>query len=481
MVSAMTGEWLEGLEAEATYWYDSLRAPVQFQRAVQVLAEAGHRTFIEVSPHPVLTAAITETLDEAVVGSPIAGSPAVTVTGTLRRADGGPSRFLSALAEVHVAGTGVDWTAVLDGGQRVELPTYAFQRRRYWPRTRPALAALGIGAVGHPLLGEKIELAAGEGVVFTGILSVPAQPWLADHAVAGAVLLPGTAFLEMAVRAADASGCGQVEELTLEAPLALTADGAVQVQLTVGGPDDNGRRALQVHSRAADARAADASAEGAWTRHATGLLGPAAPRGADLAEEFAVWPPLDAEEVDIAGLYDGLAQGGYGYGPAFRGLRAAWQRGNDMFADVALPADTAADAGGFRLHPALLDAAWHAASLDGGAVSGSSGGTVRLPWAWTGVSLFATGAAALRVRLRPDGAGGLSLAAADSAGTPVLSAESLVLRPVDAARLGGNAAQARRPAVDSLFAVGLGAQVAGGGARDARRPVRQWLVITWPT
>ena len=340
MVSAMTGQWLDGLEAEAGYWYDSLRAPVEFDRAVRVLAEASHPVFIEVSPHPVLTAAVTETLEDT--------ADAVTplVTGTLRREDGGPARFLASLAEVHVRGVGVDWAAVLGSGRRVELPTYAFQHRRYWPQPQ----------VGHPLLGAGVELAAGKGLIFTGRLSARSQPWLADHAVAGAVLLPGTALVEMAVRAGDTVGCGRIAELVMEAPLVLPADGVVQLQVMVSSPDASGSRTLEVHAR---------SAEVPWTRHASGLLEP--DDGVAEVAEFAVWPPDGATPMAVAGLYEAMAARGYGYGPVFRGLRAAWRRGEDVFAEVALPEEAAAGAGSFGVHPALLDAALHAAGLAGDA------------------------------------------------------------------------------------------------------------------
>ena len=128
---------------------------------------------------------------------------------------------------------------------------------------------VGLVAVGHPLLGAAVELAGGEGYLLTGLLSVRAQPWLADHAVAGTVLLPGTAFVEMAIRAGDAAGCGRVEELTLEAPLVLPADGAVRVQVVVGGPDASGGRAVSVYARPADAAAdgrGPGTPAGGWPR-----------------------------------------------------------------------------------------------------------------------------------------------------------------------------------------------------------------------
>ena len=247
MISAMTGELVQGAELGAGYWYASLRAPVQFARAVTTLAGAGHGVFIEVSPHPVLAAAVTETLDQD-------GGGAV-VTGTLRRHDGGAARLLASLARAHVQGAGVDWAAVLGGGTVVELPTYAFQRERFWPRPAPAgagdVTAAGLGAVGHPLLGAAVQVAGGDQLVLTGRVSTGVQPWLADHVVGGVVLVPGTALLELAVRAGDAAGCGQVSELALQAPLVLPADGTVQVQVVVGGVLDAGGRPVEVFSRPA--------------------------------------------------------------------------------------------------------------------------------------------------------------------------------------------------------------------------------------
>ena len=186
MMSAMTGEFLAGPEADAGFWYDSTRSPVEFARAVQALSACGHQVFIEVSPHPVLAAAVTETLEQEAGGDLVATAP--TVTGTLRRGDGGPARLLASLAAMHVHGVTVNWAAVLPAGQQVGLPTYAFQRQRYWPRPGRAagdVTAAGLGAVGHPLLGAAVELAVGDGFLLTGQVSLRYQPWLADHAVAG--------------------------------------------------------------------------------------------------------------------------------------------------------------------------------------------------------------------------------------------------------------------------------------------------------
>ena len=431
MISAMTGELVQGAELGAGYWYASLRAPVQFARAVTTLAGAGHGVFIEVSPHPVLAAAVTETLDQ---DGHAAGDGHV-VSGTLRRGDGGSARLLASLARAHVGGISVDWAAVLGRGSVVELPTYAFQRERFWPRPAPAgagdVAAAGLGAVSHPLLGAAVQVAGGDQVILTGRVSAGAQPWLADHVVGGVVLVPGTALLELAVRAGDAAGCGQVTELALQAPLVLPADGAVQVQVVVGGVLEAGGRPVEVFARPAGAGQDEDSP---WTCHARGLLAPAGQAGAQAAADTAAetaWPPPGAVMVDTGGWYERLAGGGLEYGQAFRGLQAAWRRGDEVFAEAVLP-EVAGDAAGFGLHPALLDAVLHAAGLTG---AGGDGGGMVVPFAWSGVVLHAAGAGVLRARLRRTAGGTVTLTAADGAGRPVITVRGLALRPVTAAQL----------------------------------------------
>ena len=170
-----------------------------------------------------------------------------------------------------------------------------------------------------------------------------------------------------------------------------------------------------------------------WTRHASGTLasGGTGMAGEQEAADLAAWPPEGTVPVAAADVYGQLAAAGYEYGPAFRGLHAAWLGEDEVYAEVRLPGGRAA-AGEFLLHPALLDAALHAI---GALVRDPAGGPV-LPFAWSGVSLSAAGAAALRVRLRKTGDGTVSLAAADETGTPVVSATSLALRPVAAGQLG---------------------------------------------
>ncbi|MFI5790845.1 SDR family NAD(P)-dependent oxidoreductase, partial [Streptomyces sp. NPDC051640] len=333
-------------------------------------------------------------------------------------------------------GVPVDWSPLCVGGRRVDLPTYAFQRSHYWlQRSNGASdpAGLGLSGTGHPLLGAAVSLAEGGSVVLTGRVGRGAQSWVADHQVGGVVLLPGTAFVELAVRAGDEVGCGRVEELTLQAPLILPERGGVRLQVVVEGPDATGGRPVAVHSRPDDGDT--------WTLHATGLL--TEPAGAE-PDDLAAWPPADAEPVDLGSFYEELAAAGSAYGPVFRGLRAAWRSAGEVFAEVALP--DGVEAAGFGVHPALLDAALHPIGL-GGLVDAHKGATL-LPFSFGGVELHASGASVVRVRLTPVGGDSVSLFVADAAGEPVVSVTALTLRPVSAEALRASSA-----GHDSLYRV----------------------------
>ncbi|WP_410600943.1 type I polyketide synthase [Amycolatopsis sp. lyj-90] len=442
LVSAVTGELLDGTALDAGYWYDSLRATVRFEKAVRTLAGTGHQLFVEVTPHPVLLASMTDTLDAAADEAGPGTQPAA-VCATLRRDDGGATRLLTSLAEAFVAGATVDWTAVLPAGERVELPTYAFRHERYWPKGTLGLpgtktvgggdpASLGLGAAGHPLLGAVVELADGGMLACTGRLSLRSHPWLVDHAVGGVVLLPGTGFAELVAQAGRQVGCALIEELTLQAPLVLPADNTgVQVQVVVSAADSTGRRDVNVFSRL---DRPDEDHE--WEKNAAAVIAAASDSPVQTAD-LAVWPPRDATAVDISDLYTvHLADV---YGPAFQGLQAVWLRGEDIFAEVALPEQVAADAEAYGLHPVLLDSALLAGVVADAAKPEADGdgdqGQIRMPFAWTGVQLHSRGAATLRVRLRRDAQGNLSMSGVDADGRAVVSVGSLVTRPVSPEQL----------------------------------------------
>ncbi|MFF4484807.1 type I polyketide synthase, partial [Streptomyces sp. NPDC001520] len=433
IVSNLTGGAVVSAEeiTTADFWVRHVREAVRFLDGVRTLEAQGVSTFVELGPDGVLTAMA----QQCVTGEDAAFAAA------LRKDRPEAKTLTTAVARAQVRGVAVDWDAVFagTGAARVELPTYPFQHARYWPELPAAAlggtAGLGLATVDHPLVGAAVPLAGGEGLLLTGRLGLDTHPWLADHAVMGSVLLPGTAFVELAIRAGDQVGCDQVEELTLAAPLVLPEVGGVQLQLSVGAPDGSGRRGFEVYSRSEDA-----PADEPWLRHASGVLVEGA---SEPSFDLGVWPPAGATPVALDGLYEGMAGLGLAYGTVFQGLTSAWRVGDEVFAELELPEEARAEAGAFGLHPALLDSALHAVGL-GGLVEGEG---ARLPFAWAGVSLHAVGASVLRVRLSSAGADAVSLAVADGAGRAVLSVGSLVLRPVSVEQIQG----ARGGRQESLF------------------------------
>ncbi|OZD59812.1 beta-ketoacyl synthase, partial [Rhodococcus sp. 06-1059B-a] len=403
--STVTGGPIDTATLGAEYWYENLRGTVRFADATGALLDADYGVFVECSPHPVLVAGIEETAD--------ARGRDVTAQSSLRRDEGAGTRWTEALAEAWVRGVRVDWAPAFDGlsASVVDVPTYRFDRSRFWLPNAVAAAgdpsAIGIDRLDHPILVGEIAAAGGGATIFTGRVRQDSPEWIADHGVAGTVLLPGTALVDLVIAAADRVGARHLSELTLEAPVIVGS--GVDIQIRVDEADGSGDRSVSVHGRADGGTT--------WVRHASGVLAtdvPSVPRF-----DFGQWPPAGAEQVPLDGLYDALAERGHDYGPAFRGLRAAWRRGDEVFAEVDLPVD----AGTHVLHPALFDAALHVGFL------ADSNDGVELPFVWSDVTVHAGGAMSLRVRAR--GTSTLSLDLADATGAPVATVGALVSRVVD--------------------------------------------------
>ncbi|MFC9293540.1 type I polyketide synthase [Streptomyces sp. NPDC057011] len=451
IVSTVTGRPATAEELTSVdYWVNHVRRPVRFADAIEAIEAQGIESLLELGPDGVLSAMAANVTES------------VTTVPALRKGRPEPEQLIAALGGLFTRGVPVDWSSYYEnsGAQRVDLPTYAFQHESYWlvPVADSAdVNSAGLTAAGHPLLGAAVELADGEGLILTGRLALQTHGWLADHAVAETVLLPGTAFVEMATQAGDRVGCGTIEELTLAAPLILPERGGIQVQLTVGAPDDSGRRVLTVHARP---EGQDGDAE-AWIQHASGVLAPTAAR---IPGDLVEWPPAGAVEVDVDGAYERLADQGYGYGPAFQGLRRAWRRDDEVYAEVELPDTQRTDAGLFTLHPALLDATLHAMMLK--ALEDAS--EPALPFSWGGVTVHAAGAADLRVRFVSTGTDTVSLLIADGAGKPVAEADSLLWRTVSVDALGS----ARTTYHEALFQVER-TKVAG----PATAPAEGWALL----
>ncbi|MGY4929477.1 SDR family NAD(P)-dependent oxidoreductase, partial [Streptomyces sp. 900105755] len=402
VVSNLTGE--VGAElASPGYWVRQVRGTVRFADGVRWLGEQGVSVLVEAGPDGVLSGLVDNS-------APM-----------LRRKRDDGEAVLAALGHLYAHGVPVDWAPVFEGldARRVKLPTYAFQHQRFWPEPvhQPTdVTAAGLSAAGHPLLGAMLPLPRTNGAVFTSRLSLRTHPWLAEHTVDGAAVFPGSGYVELAVRAGDGVGCGHLDELVLEEPLVLPAQGGVQLQVVVGDdPAEPGtsRRSVTVYARRDDAES--------WTRHATGAVTatPAqatpAQAGPELDLVTGAWPGPGATELDLAGFYDSVE-----YGPLFQGVTKAWRRAGHVIAEVAVPAEAGAES--YGIHPALLDAVLQPAKLTG--VDGS-------PFGFTGVVLHAAGAAHLRVALTRTDDAAVSIAAADGAGQPVLSIGSLSLRHLD--------------------------------------------------
>jgi polyketide synthase 12 len=410
------------------YWVNHVREPVRFHDAVECARAAGANVFLEVGPGATLTSITKDAFDGEGVNDAV-------VLSAARRDRGATQALVGALARLHVQGGAVDWDTLFGTRRRMDLPTYAFQRQRYWLDFRAGTQSADVASAGlsdpeHPLLGAVVEHPGTDELVFTDLWSLRTHEWLADHAVFGAVVVPATAYLDLALSVGGRLGCAAIEELTLEVPLVLPDAGDVQVRVVVGAGDETGRRTLDVYSRPGT----DGPAGGGWTRHARGNLSPGTPRTAAWSDDtraLAVWPPAGARQLAFDGLYESFADAGFDYGPTFRGLREVWQHGDDLFALATLPETAEGSAGGgFTLHPALMDTILHAVMVGGVIeVTGEQGW---MPYSWSGVDLGGRCGATVRVRLSPVGEGVVSVAIADEHGRGIAHVEALTFRPASA-------------------------------------------------
>ncbi|PRP97903.1 Erythronolide synthase, modules 3 and 4 [Enhygromyxa salina] len=463
IVSNVTGERATSDELTSPdYWVRHIRSAVRYLDGVHTLEAEGVTTFVELGPHAVLSGMTPPCLSDKALRQAV-------VLPTLHKRKPEVETLNMAVAGLHVHGYELDWEAFFApfGPKRMGLPTYAFQRQRYWidrSETRAAdVSSAGLTDAEHPLLGAAIRLADSDGVLFTSRIALAEHPWLASHVVFDAALLPGTAFLELAQVAALRVGLDRVDELTIERPLALPSKGGVLIQLSVGSPDEAGSRALTFFTRAETERDAP------WRRHASGFIGQG-PRIADF--DLHSWPPPGAEPInlgpDARTAYATLDEAGLAYGPDFRGLVRAWTHGNELLVEVKLPERPARNADRFGLHPALLDAALHPLVLQ---YLDHDSDAVQLPVSWEGVELYATSTTALRVRFTPkQSEGAVSIAIADAAGEPVAFIETLVTRPAAAEHVREALVSQR---FDGLYAVEWSIPLDTGAVDSAGR----WAIV----
>ncbi|MGW8995074.1 SDR family NAD(P)-dependent oxidoreductase [Streptomyces zhihengii] len=425
LYSTAVGGFVDTATMDAAYWYGNLRARVGFEPAIRALVDDGAGCFLEMSPHPVLTMAVEETVEAS------GAADRVSVAGSLRRNEGGLARFWLSLGQADIAGVTVDWPSVFagTGARRVDLPTYAFQRESYWLMPSAGagdVAAAGLDRVEHSVLAAAVQLGDRDEWVFTGRISGESQPWLLDHVVLGTVIVPGTAWVELALAAGRRVGVPVVDELVMESPLLLEEGAAAQLRVSVGAAGEDGRREVTVFARP-EVSDVDESAA-VMVCHARGWLAP---------EDSAVvpgwvpgeWPPVGGVEMSGDVLYAGMAELGFDYGPVFQGVRTAWSIDDYVYAEVRLPGDAGGE--GFGMHPALFDASLHGAFAE----KGGDGGSTILPFSWSGVRAGRAGLSRVRVRIAPAGDAALRVDVVSDEGEHVLSLERLDMRPVEPAQL----------------------------------------------
>jgi polyketide synthase 12 len=414
IVSTVSGVLADDQVRTPEYWARQAREPVRFGDALDTLAAAGVTTYLEMGPGGALSTIGQDRAD---------GGAFVPV---LRSGRPEPESLTVAMAEAHVRGAGPDW-AETRGGRPVDLPVYPFQHQRFWfvPPVAAGLAPSGLDRADHPLLAAVVESPESGGFSATALLSLSAQPWLADHTVWERPVLAGTVLVDLAWWAVGRSGGGTLGELTLHTPVTLSEQEDRRLHLSVGAPGDDGARTVSVYSRPAEQPAGIDGFGVEWVRHATGRITPTAEEPpADSHEE---WPPEEATPVDLSGFYG--RRSAVGYGPAFQGMVAAWRHGTDLLVEARLPDGVHTDPSGFGLHPALLDAALQAMAL-GEFVPSDAAGAAWLPFSWSGVSQWATGVTAIRVRLSPVAPGVVTVLASDMDGRSVAAVDALELRPV---------------------------------------------------
>ncbi|MGW1275110.1 polyketide synthase dehydratase domain-containing protein, partial [Streptomyces sp. NPDC002491] len=400
---------VEGELASAEYWVRHVREAVRFADGVGALAAEGVTRFLEIGPDSTLTALARAVAEEA-------GDEALFVA-TLRKDRDEPRTTVAAMAALHVSGRAVDWKALLnDTNESVPLPTYPFQRARYW--LDPVADHAGRRGE-HPLLSDGIGLADSTTVVATGRLSPRTQPWLGELATGGGSLVAASVLTDLALHAGRGIGAHHLAELRVDTPLALRTAGEIEVQTVTEAVQGEQRWAFSLYGRPYDPDAGPSDEDRPWTRHAHGTLlaGSDDPTGPS-PDAAAAWPPPGAVPVPLDEVYADVDL------PRSQVLTAVWRLGDEVFAEAALPETAEAEAARFAVHPALLDSAL--------LVLTAAGQPAPHLVAWSGVTLHARAAASIRMHVVPRSTTESELRLLDVTGAPVLTASTLAVLPFDA-------------------------------------------------
>jgi NADPH:quinone reductase-like Zn-dependent oxidoreductase len=350
MLSTVTARYLDGPACDADYWIRNIRDPVLFLEAIGALAREGHDVFLEVSAHPVLTGAIGDGLRHA-------GRHGVALP-SLRRGEDGRAALLGSLGQLYTLGYPVDWSRLHGSrGRVVPLPSYPWQRERFWLDPAITIAGVRDGRAGKRLLGQGLASSVHVGAYFwERELSLRAFPYLADHCVQQLPVFPAAAYLEMALAAAgDAFGPGphELERMSFDKALFLSADEPRTLQLVATAR--MGGATLQFLSRETSATGSNAT----WTQHAAGGIrfgDPSRSAAPPAQESVATIQGRCPETITGPDFYRGIQARGLQYGPIFQGVERLWRRDGEALGRVGASAEVESGARGYRIHPALLDA-----------------------------------------------------------------------------------------------------------------------------
>ncbi|MBI4852597.1 MAG: amino acid adenylation domain-containing protein [Acidobacteria bacterium] len=411
-ISTVTTKEVNGNELDAQYWYKNLRQTVYFGQVVEQLFRTENYIMVEISSHPLLTVSMEEVRKQA--------NGKGAVVSTLKREQPQLESFYTSLGALHCNGANIEWKKILHG-KFVDIPTYAFDRQRFWlerKRTEKTnVSVAGLQSLSHPLLSAMTELADGEGHIFSGRLSIAEQPWLAQHLVFDTIIIPGAALVELVWAAAQQIGANTVSELIIISPLILNEKVTRQIQIKISPSDVQNQHNFALYSRNAEN-----GIEGGWIKHANGLLNSNTNSSTTMARMLN-WPPPDSKLMDLTNFYDRIKSSlDVEYGPLFQAVKEIWRKDNTIFTKLVLPAENAINAEYYGVHPVLLDAALHSGFF----LFDESEQVLHLPFEWRGAKLFALGSKEVYAKIsRTDD---LEISLYDDSFEPLAHIERLIKR-----------------------------------------------------
>ncbi|KAK4495334.1 hypothetical protein PRZ48_013665 [Zasmidium cellare] len=392
IISTVTGSLAKSLDlCSPEYWTRQLVSPVRFADAVRTARELGCSHFLEIGPSAALASHVQD---------------AVPTGATIRS-------FIEALTSLTIQGCDVAWSRALEGSgaKKVDLPTYPFQRKRYW--LDPPNISETDGETGGGFLDAGVSVPGSSQVVFSGIVPLGKFPWLGDHVMGGKTILPATAFVEMALKAGREVGLNVLGELTLLKPLDSSEGDDVRLQMIVEDAGTNSGRTFNIFSRPTRAKISED-----WNLHASGVLQERLHHSVQQAVHTS-WPTQG--EIEITGAYNQLQAAGISYGPAFRCIQRLCQTQEGFVAKLVLPEECRP--GDHLVHPALLDAALHVPLL-----ASPSDAITRLPFRLAGVRLWPSKEREVRAVVRNLENGDLAVTVYDLRGHLVAEIDTVCLR-----------------------------------------------------